>query len=164
MLLARYLTATARNDYNFARPSRREGTAILPGLKSSQVDLVVALDTSGSISDGEMREFVSEINAIKGQVGARIRLLACDERLAEGGPWTFEPWEALEVPAKLEGGGGTRFTPVFDWVASQDRAPDLLLYFTDAEGEFPPREPGYPVLWLVKGRAKIPWGTRIQLN
>jgi predicted metal-dependent peptidase len=164
VLLARYLTATARQDYNFARPSRREGAAILPGLKSSHIDLVIALDTSGSISNEELREFATEINALKGQTGARIRLLACDERLAPEGPWHFEPWEELVVPSRFQGGGGTRFTPVFEWVENQDRRPDLLVYFTDAEGEFPPSEPSYPVLWLVKGQAKVPWGQRIQLN
>ena len=35
---------------------------------------------------------------------------------------------------------------------------------TDAEGEFPRQAPAYPVLWLVKGRGKVPWGERIQLN
>jgi predicted metal-dependent peptidase len=164
VLLARYLTQAARTDYSFAHPSRREGAAILPGLRSQYMDLVVALDTSGSISDEEMREFVSEINAIKGQVGARITLHACDERLAAGGPWTFEPWEELALPKQFPGGGGTRFTPVFDWADSLDRQPDLLLYFTDARGEFPKREPAYPVLWLVKGKEKVPWGQRIQLN
>lgn len=164
MLLAHYVTAMARNDYSFLRPSRREGPAILPGLRSSHIELVVALDTSGSISNDEMREFLSEANAIKGQVGARITLHACDERLAEDGPWLFEPWEEVAPPAQFQGGGGTRFTPVFEWAARQDHRPDLLVYFTDARGEFPNQEPPYPVLWLIKGKAKVPWGQRIQLN
>jgi len=164
VLLARYLTSVARDDYNFLRPSRREGDAILPGLRSSHIELVVVLDTSGSINPDEMHEFLSEANAIKGQVGARITLHACDEALAPDGPWVFEPWEELRLPASLAGGGGTRFTPVFDWVAHLDRQPDLLVYFTDAKGEFPKQEPPYPVLWLVKGKAGIPWGQRIQLN
>ncbi|HYA39163.1 MAG TPA: VWA-like domain-containing protein [Candidatus Methylomirabilis sp.] len=164
MLLARYMTQAARTDYSFTHPSRREGPAILPGLRGQHIDLVVALDTSGSISDEEMKEFVSEINAIKGQVGARITLHACDERLAADGPWTFEPWEEIELPKKFQGGGGTKFTPVFEWAEDQDRQPNLLLYFTDAKGEFPKREPGYPVIWLVKGKEKVPWGQRIQLN
>jgi predicted metal-dependent peptidase len=133
-------------------------------LHSRNVDLVVALDTSGSISDEEMREFLSEINAIKGQVGARIVLLACDERLAEDGPWTFEPWDEVGLPKQFQGGGGTKFTPVFEWADEQDRPPNLLLYFTDAKGEFPEHEPSYPVLWLVKGKGQVPWGQRIQLN
>jgi predicted metal-dependent peptidase len=164
MLLARYMTQTARDDYSFMRPSRREGAAILPSLRSSHIDLVVVLDTSGSITDKEMHEFLGEVNAIKGQLGARITLHACDERLAEAGPWTYEPWEELALPGKFEGGGGTRFTPAFEWANTLGRKPDLMLYFTDAEGEFPKQEPPYPVLWLVKGKTKVPWGQRIQLN
>lgn len=164
MLLARYLTAVSRDDYSYLRPSRREGDAIFPTLRSAQADIVVALDTSGSIKESEMREFVTEIDAIKGQVRARIVLHACDARLASDGPWLFEPWDAFELPKTIRGGGGTRFTPVFDWVRQEGRNPDLLVYFTDAQGEFPKQEPHFPVIWLVKGRAEVPWGQRIQLN
>ncbi|MGW8311232.1 MAG: vWA domain-containing protein [Thiogranum sp.] len=164
MLLARYMTAVARDDYSYQRPSRREGDAILPTLKSNQVDVVVVLDTSGSINDTEMREFVSEIDAIKGQMRARLTLHACDAKLCEHGPWVFEPWEEFSMPGNVYGRGGTRFTPPFEWLQREGRQPDLLVYFTDAEGEFPRAEPDYPVLWLVKGRAKVPWGQRVQLN
>jgi predicted metal-dependent peptidase len=126
--------------------------------------MVVALDTSGSIADEEMREFVSEIDAIKGQISARVSLLACDERISEDSPWVAESWEALILPQRFVGGGGTRFTPVFEWIEQQERRPDLLVYFTDAAGEFPALEPDYPVLWLVKGKLPVPWGARIQLN
>ncbi len=40
----------------------------------------------------------------------------------------------------------------------------MLIYFTDAEGVFPQNEPHFPVVWLVKGKAKVPFGERIQLN
>lgn len=164
MLLARYLMSTARDDYSFQRPSRREGEAILPRLSSDQVDLCIALDTSGSIAGEELAQFTSEIDALKGQIRARVTLHACDERLDPRGPWEFQPWENIELPREIGGGGGTRFAPVFDWIAAARRRPDLLLYFTDAKGEFPLRAPTYPVVWLVKGRGRVPWGERIQLN
>jgi predicted metal-dependent peptidase len=163
-LLAQYLVSATRDDYDFARPSRREGAAILPGVRGVALDVVVALDTSGSVSDEEMAEFISEINAIKSQLNARVQLLACDERLDPQGPQIAETWEPLTVPEKFEGGGGTRFTPVFEWIDTQPRHPGVVVYFTDAEGEFPPAAPPYPVFWLVKGKAPVPWGTRIQLN
>jgi predicted metal-dependent peptidase len=68
------------------------------------------------------------------------------------------------LPHTIRGGGGTRFTPVFDWIRQEECNPDLLVYFTDAQGEFPRQEPPFPVIWLVKGRAEVPWGQRIQLN
>jgi predicted metal-dependent peptidase len=163
-LLARFLMTVARDDYSFHRPSRREGVAILPGLASGGVSIVLALDTSGSISPQEFTDFVAEVDALKGQVRARVTLLACDTALASGAPWRFEPWEPLVLPEELRGGGGTRFTPVFEWIAAEPTRPDAVLYFTDALGEFPARTPSYPVLWLVKGNAPVPWGERVQLN
>jgi predicted metal-dependent peptidase len=164
MLLARYMTAVARDDYSYMRPSRREGDFILPTLRSHQLDLVVAMDTSGSIKDSEMEEFIGEIDALKGQVRARITLLPCDAKLCEGAPWVFESWEEFKRPKEVKGGGGTSFLPVFEWVERAGIHPDLLVYFTDAQGPFPPHEPHYPVVWLIKGKSKVPWGQRIQLN
>jgi len=164
MMLARYMTAVARDDYNYSRPSRREGNAILPSMRSSQVDILVALDTSGSISSTEIDEFIAEVDAIKAQVRARILLLACDQEIDEEAPWEFEPWDTFAAPKQFNGGGGTNFVPVFNWLQEQGKQPDCVLYFTDAEGTFPAQEPAFPVIWLVKGKAKVPWGQRIQLN
>ncbi len=164
MLLARYMTTTAKDDFSYMRPSRREGEAILPSLRSSQINVVIAVDTSGSIRQSEIDEFLSEINALKAQMRARITLLPCDAALAEGAPWIYEAWDEIKMPEDLSGGGGTSFMPVFNWVQLQDVTPELLVYFTDAEGQFPEYEPSFPVIWLVKGKQKTPWGQRIQLN
>jgi len=164
MLLARYMSAIARDDYNYTRPSRREGAAILPSLRSSQVNVVVAIDTSGSVSASEIKEFMAEVDALKGQVKARITLYACDRVLDKDGPWEYEAWDTFEATKQLHGGGGTDFRPVFDRLECEAGQADLLVYFTDAEGIFPEYEPVLPVIWLVKGKARVPWGQRIQLN
>jgi predicted metal-dependent peptidase len=164
MLLARYMSAYARDDYSYMRPSRREGDYILPMLRSHQLEVAVAVDISGSLREEEIAEFISEVDALKGQVRARITLLPCDAKLCDGAPWVFEPWEEFRRPEEMRGGGGTSFRPVFDWIEQSSARPDLLVYFTDAQGEFPAAEPQYPVIWLVKGRSKVPWGQRIQLN
>ncbi|MCP3868478.1 MAG: hypothetical protein GY703_10350 [Gammaproteobacteria bacterium] len=164
MLLAHYMTNNARNDYSYTRPSRREGEFILPSLRSHQIDIVIAIDTSGSIGEQELEEFLSEINSLKGQVQARITLLACDAAISNSGPWVYEPWEDIKLPENIEGGGGTNFCPVFEWVERNTIQPETLVYFTDAEGNFPDPPPQYHVIWLIKGREKVPWGQRIQLN
>lgn len=164
MLLAHYLNSSGREAYSYMRPSRRQGDFILPSLRSKEIDLVIALDTSASIKAAEYAEFVAEIDAIKGQLRARITLLACDSQLAPNVPWIFEPWDHFALPAGISGQGGTCFTPVFDWIERQDLRPQALVYFTDGDGEFPATPPAYPVLWLVKGRRPVPWGERIPLN
>ncbi len=164
MLLAHYMTAMARDDYNYSRPSRREGQAVLPSLRSQQVKLVVVIDTSGSIRPKEMQEFLAEVDAIKSQVRARISLHGCDHQLASDGPWIYEYWEECRLPETLAGGGGTSFKPIFECLDRSGDTPDLLIYFTDAQGVFPQYEPHFPVVWLVKGKSPVPWGRRVQLN
>ncbi len=164
-MLSRFMSSAARIDYNLTRPSqRREGDAILPSLHTRHIDVAVAIDTSGSIRQEELDTFLTELNAIKGSMNARITLLACDAMLDENCPWVFEPWDPMKLPPAMRGGGGTDFNPVFDWLASNIMRPDLLIYFTDAKGKYPATPPSLPVLWLVKGSAGVPWGQRIQLN
>ncbi|MPZ42343.1 MAG: hypothetical protein GEV05_02885 [Betaproteobacteria bacterium] len=163
-LLARFLAARAQEDYTFQRPPRRESDIFLPRLRSESMEVHAVLDTSGSIGDTELSAFAAEIDALKGQVRARVTVHACDRALAADGPWTFEPWQPIVLPDRLSGAGGTDFRPVFEWLQTSAANPDALVYFTDACGEFPGQPPPYPVLWLVKGNAEVPWGERIAFN
>ncbi|BAF61613.1 vWA domain-containing protein [Candidatus Vesicomyidisocius calyptogenae] len=164
-LLSQYMFSFVRDDFSYARPSRRSGNAILPSLRSSQINITVAIDTSGSISQNEINEFIIEINAIKSNIRATITLIACDEKVSKELIWRFEVWDELIFPVSLVGGGkGTNFNPVFDHVNTQEIASSVLIYFTDAKGKFPKYEPIYPVMWLIKGNKNVPWGHRIQLN
>lgn len=165
MMLARYMTSVARDDYSYSRPSSRRGDpAVFPSLRSAQLNIAVAVDVSGSMTEKEIGEFLSEIDAIKAQIRSRVSLYACDATLQSGSPWLFEPWEEVRLEQRVRGGGGTSFCPPIEDQSNADLAPDVLVYFTDAEGRFPEVEPAYPVVWLVKGKAKVPWGLRIQLN
>jgi len=163
-LLSTFMSRLARDDFSYSRPSRRPGNAILPTLRSHQIDIAVAIDTSGSISQQEIDEFVSEINAIKSTIRSSITLIACADKIFPSSPWRYESWEEIKCPASLGGGKGTNFRPVFELLNSLDNPCDVLIYFTDAKGLFPEKIPNYPVLWLVKGKESVPWGDRIQLN
>ncbi len=164
-VLARYLNSVARDDFSYSRPSSRRGDpAIFPSLRSTELNLVVAVDVSGSIDEDEFGEFMTEVDALKAQIRARVTLLTCDSAITDESPWIFEAWETCRLPERVMGGGATDFRPVFEWVASQDRQPDVLIYFTDAAGRFPALAPAYDVLWLIKGSRAVPWGQRIQLT
>jgi len=164
-VLARFMSGSSRVDYNLMRPSqRRAGDAILPGLHARQSNILIAVDTSGSIEQEELGIFIAEINAIKSLINSRIILLACDRQLDDDCPWVFEPWEHLTLPKTMQGGGGTDFSPVFEWLSLNPTQVDLVVYFTDAQGQFPQNPPEIETLWLVKGAGSVPWGQRIQLN
>jgi len=164
-LLALYLTSNSRDDYSFSRPSRRShGGVIYPSLYSKQINLVVVIDSSGSISDLESQEFVNEVSILKSQVNARVTLIVCDQEIIET-PQLFEPWEEItDLSHLVKAGRGTSFIPPFEWVAAEGINPDLLIYFTDADSNNFPPEPSYPVLWLIKGKNTPMFGIKIQFN
>lgn len=162
-LLARFLTDSARENYRWTRPSTRRGPpGIFPGLRSDAVNMAVSLDVSGSIGDRQLDEVVTEVGAIKDQIRARVTLYACDAALVDDYPVVYEPWEPLVSATRIRGGGSTDFRPVFDHLDRQDTRPDVLVWFTDGLGRMPAAEPRYPVIWLIKGGARVPWGTRVQ--
>ena len=162
-LLARFLTDSARENYRWTRPSTRRGPpGIFPGLRSDAVNMAVSLDVSGSIGDRQLDEVVTEVGAIKDQIRARVTLYACDAALVDDYPVVYEPWEPLASATRIRGGGSTDFRPVFDHLDRQDTRPDVLVWFTDGLGRMPAVEPCYPVIWLIKGGARVPWGTRVQ--
>jgi predicted metal-dependent peptidase len=74
---------------------------------------------------------------------------------------------AVDSPLRLAmvGGGGTNFSPPFEWVEEEAVQPVGLVYFTDLAGAFPVVEPDYPVLWLNYGmEEKAPFGETVSVR
>ncbi len=159
-LLRRFVTETTTSDYSWSQPNRRylHVPLYLPQLHAHACGpIAIAIDTSGSIDDTLLRQFASEVNAIAQDLQpARVDLLWCDARLHRVD--TFERGEA--VTFKPIGGGGTDFSPVFDYYDDNpDMAPACLVYLTDLQGSFPSDAPTYPVLWACTYAAGIaPFG------
>ena len=89
------------------------------------------------IRDAELSQYFVEINALKGQLRARVTVLACDAEVIEGFPLTFDVWENLEFEQEVAGGGNTDFRPVFDYVDGLDIAPDAVFVFYRCPGRIP---------------------------
>jgi len=129
---------------------------------------VIAVDTSGSCSDAELKQFCSETLDIAEQFDCDITFLPCDTHI--GDVQTFESGEYPDEVSgfKLGGRGGTRFSPVFDWVErNMDDAPTALIYFTDGYAPYPV-EPDYPVFWAISTMPNYPyrpapWGTSVEV-
>jgi len=109
------------------------------------------------------KQAASELAAIVEQLGVELYVVYADYTLQKvdhfypGDKVTFEP----------KGGGGTRFTPPFDWVEKECLQPSCLLYYTDLCGWQFPQEPGYPVLWMRTGGvhyATPPFGDIIDIE
>jgi len=126
-------------------------------------DVVVGIDTSGSIGQKELDIFFAELRGILDDVRPqRVFVVWCDAKVHKvdecedsddvGG---LKPW----------GGGGTDFRPVFDWIYEEGIRPDALVYMTDGYGTFPPNPPDYPVVWgsIVKD-VTYPWGEVVPIE
>lgn len=151
-LLKRFIDTHARNDYAWIPPNRRylHMNILLPSLAQRELpEVIIAVDTSGSIAPGELEQFSAELSAVLECFDTTVRVLWCDREVS--GEQIFRRDE-LPLELRPEGGGGTDFRPVFRWVEDNGYAPSCLVYLSDMQCRwFPEREPDYPVLWARMG-------------
>jgi predicted metal-dependent peptidase len=162
-ILRQFVAATAPHDYCWTPPNRRfiASGIYLPAVRREGVGvIVIAIDTSGSIGDEELRRFAGEIESISAEAQPeKIHVLYCDA--AVQGSAEFSAGDVIDL--KPMGGGGTDFRPVFQWVNEQQLAPACLIYLTDLCCHSYPEIPEYPVLWVTDSRRKAPWGETLRM-
>lgn len=146
-------------------PDPRDPTQgrLVPGIKIQRLrSVLVAVDTSGSIGEAELEAFFNEIHGIW-RSGAAVYVLACDAAVHDA----FE--YKGKAPARLGGGGGTAFEPVFAWMAAnRSRRFDGVIYLTDGFGSAPETKPPCRVLWVVTNAGGVGehllWGRHLLLE
>lgn len=131
-------------DINIKKTRRKESIRFpdSAGIKhKKKVSILVAVDTSGSVNDDELRDFFSEITYIY-KTGARITILECDAKITANyeytGKWT----------GKIHGRGGTDFQPVIDYYRKNMKDYAALVYFTDGECSIPDNVPR-DTIWVI---------------
>ena len=131
-----------------------------PGIKNKQKrHILVAVDTSGSVSSKELVEFIHEMHHIS-RTGTEITMVECDTAISHIGK--FDPKKDVII----HGRGGTSFTPVTDYYDENWKKYNCLIYFTDGEAPAPEKCRG-PVLWAISTNGTINEdlkGLQIQLN
>ena len=131
-------------DINIKKTRRKESIRFpgAAGIKhKKKVSILVAVDTSGSVNDEELKDFFSEITYIY-KVGARITILECDAAISANyeytGKWT----------GKVHGRGGTDFQPVIDYYRKNMKDYAALVYFTDGMCSIPNNIPR-DTIWVI---------------
>ena len=151
-----------KDDYTLLPPNKKflHMGIYLPSTISQTFRLVVAVDSSGSIDDELLSQFLSEVNFLMSLVqNYQIELLVCDEQIRSHK--TFYSGDSLEC--EISGSTGTDFRPVFEYVEKEFDDVKLLLYFTDLDGKFPIQNPNYEVKWISPKEKEIPFGELILL-
>lgn len=163
VLLRKYFTALAKDDYSWKRPSRRY-EEYLPSLQGDNglEHLIYFLDVSGSITDGEIVRFNSEVRSIhKNLRPERLTLVTFDTQIQDVYEYTKDqPFDSIEV----HGRGGTSLEPVKEFI--QKHKPTAAVVFSDMYVKPMDEDPGSPLLWIVMDNAKaqVPFGKIIHLD
>ena len=154
-LLRMQLESTIKSDYTWLRSSRKgwHVDAVMPGMKTTDaIDIAIAIDLSGSISDAQGKDFLAEVKAIMESFDSyRIHVMCFDTDIYN--PQQFDSENLDDITDyELKGGGGTDFECIFNYLKAQDIEPKKLVVFTD----------GYPfgswgdenycdTLWIIHG-------------
>jgi len=158
--MADFLNRAYAGEPTLAKPARRhlwEGN-YFPSMQGvGGGDLVIAIDTSGSVSQDEAEQFASEIDAIREMIKPdRTCVIYCDSHIQKGRDGqsydVFDSYEDIEV--RRISGGGTRFDPPFHLVDQEGLEPHAFIYFTDGYAAVDERTADvvdYPVLWATTG-------------
>jgi len=131
-----------------------------PGLKiKKKKHILVAVDTSGSVSNDELREFFQEINHIA-KTGSDVTVVQCDTAIT-----SIKPYK-INQDINIKGRGGTSFHPVIEYYNERQREYSCLIYLTDGEAPAPEKTKG-KMLWVISSKSKINpelIGPQIKLN
>ena len=164
-------TTCTGNDYStWRRPNRRFiGLDIyMPsGISETVGELVIAIDTSGSIGGRELQQFLGEISAIASSVRpSGVRLLYWDTQVRRDEYYTQDALDQIITSTKPAGGGGTSVTCVPAYMAEKSIKPQAVVVLTDgclggSWGTW-----GVPVLWCILNNknAKPTVGTAVYID
>lgn len=156
-LLQQQIQSIIKNDFTFSRPSRRSWhmDAVLPGMKNAQtIDVVVGIDTSGSITETDLKTFLSEVKGIMDMYDDyRVHIITWDTEIYN--PQDYTPDSAADITTyEPGGGGGTDPMCVWKYLRDNDIEPKKLIMFTDYcfFGWQPEEVRDYcDTIWVIKG-------------
>ena len=133
-LLQQQIVSTIRSDYTWSRVSRKgwDIDAVLPGNDvEREIDICVAIDASGSMSDNMLKDILSEVKGIMESYNSfKLHLWSFDTEVYNATVFTQENLDEI-MEWEVGGGGGTIFEANWEYMKEQDIAPKKFVMFTD---------------------------------
>jgi predicted metal-dependent peptidase len=159
-ILTDVIVSNSKNDYRLFPPNKKHiwRGIYLPSMRGEEINIMFGCDVSGSISDEEIHEALSEVKGICDQFSDySIHLRTFDTEIHDR--HDLHPFDS--VPRVVTGRGGTNFDAI---CRDAEKTPGIstLVIFSDGEASFPPEPRGVPVVWLLVGDKKPPFGLVIQ--
>ncbi len=159
--LRRFVAHSTQHWIETSRKKRNRRYGIqFPGIiKLERLHLGIAIDTSGSISDEALHQFMAEVGNIAKY--ADVTVVEVDSEIKNS--YKYNPKKQYTI----KGRGGTCYQPAFDYF-NKEHDIDGLIYFGDMDcyDNEEIKRPSYPVLWAVVGEQKPPvkWGSKTKIS
>lgn len=133
-MLRMNIQSILKSNFSFSRPNRKSQHcgAVLPGMMNEEtIDVSVAIDMSGSISDRQAMDFLSEVKGIMDEyVDFKLDLWCFDTQVYNYAKFSGDNADEI-MHYKVKGGGGTDFDANFDFMKDQGIEPKRFIMFTD---------------------------------
>lgn len=147
-LLKQYIAYTIKNGYkrSWKRPNRRLScrTDVKGKTSKRNVNILLAIDTSGSISNKDFEDFIAEMRGIIDSQKIDMDMIQCDSEIVDIG--NIKKRGKLSI--KFKGRGGTSYAPVFKYFNKNFKY-DVLIYFTDFYCDFNNCQSAKPIIWVL---------------
>lgn len=154
-ILQQKIQSCFKSDFTWMRPNRKgwHMTAVMPGMKPGEmVDVVVAIDVSGSIINEQAQDLLGEVaGIIQSYDEYRVHVMTFDTSVYNPEVFTNENMANI-AEYEIVGGGGTDFSCVWNYLQENDIVPKQLIMFTDGYdfGDKGAQFEGYcPTLFLI---------------
>lgn len=160
--LARLIGGIAKSDFSWLKPDPAylHKNFIIPTLHAPSIGhLTLAIDTSGSVDNDALSQFLGELQTILENVHFEgVTVIECDTSIQHVTEYERDDL----INPEVHGRGGTYFAPVFDYI--KQHPTDTLIYFTDMlPNDRWPDNPGIPVFWARTTSRSAPYGEHIDL-
>ena len=167
-ILQMHLQSLVRSDYSWMRPNKRTFSMgiTMPSMDmDDMVKVCVAIDTSGSVSEKQLKDFLGEIKGVMDAFsGYEIHIACFDAEVHAYKCFTNEEDLTTYEP---QGGGGTDFMCWWHWAQEQEWYGEVkkCLFFTDGYpcGAWGPDDgTELDTLWIVHGSSnEAPFGATV---
>ena len=133
-LLRMNIQSILKSNFSFSRPNRKSqmSGAILPGMINEEtIDVCCAVDMSGSISDKQAKDFLSEVKGIMDEyVDFNLQLWCFDTKVYNYAKFSADTADEINY-YQVKGGGGTDFDANFKFMKDENIEPKRFIMFTD---------------------------------
>jgi predicted metal-dependent peptidase len=133
-MLRMNIQSLIKSNFSFARPNRKSqhSGAVLPGMMNEEtIDVCIGIDMSGSISDAQAKDFLSEVKGIMDEYkDFKIKLWCFDTDVYNYAEFTGDTSDEI-MDYKVAGGGGTDFEVNYTFMDREGIAPKKFIMFTD---------------------------------